>query len=192
MPSRRTSSAKAATSLARRALTSLVRWIAAVCFSLLVSLSLAAIDTQAQDLTGGLESEGTSYHVFARPGQNTVQVMVLGSGIQTGLYEIGEGTDLAQLVALSRYQPGVRRARDERTVTIRLYRDDARGQRRLVYDSSLDRLVAAQTSYPTLQAGDILRVEIVDRERFSWRDGLQIFTAAAAVALTIERLSRIF
>jgi hypothetical protein len=170
----------------------LARRIVAACFGLLVLPGLGAADTRAQDLTGGLQSEGTSYHVFTRPGQNTIQVMVLGSGIQAGLYEIGEGTDLAQLVALSSYEPGVRRARDERVVTIQLYRDNARGQRRLAYDSSLDRLVATQTSYPTLQAGDIVRVEVVDRERFSWRDGLQIFTAAAAIALTLERLSRVF
>jgi hypothetical protein len=62
-----------------------------------------------------------------------------------------------------------------------------------VYDSSLSDLVAEQKSaYPTLQTGDIVRVEVVDRERFSWRDGLQIFTAGAAIALTIERLTRVF
>ena len=151
----------------------------------------AAHEAAAQNLTGGLQSEGTSYHIFARPGQNTVQVMVLGSGIQTGLYEIGEGTDLAQLVVLSGYSPGVRRARDDRIVMVQLFRDDASGERQRIYDATLGELVSEETSYPTLQAGDILRVEIVDRERFSWRDGLQIFTGAAAIALTIERLSRV-
>jgi len=149
-------------------------------------------EAPAQNLTGGLQSEGTSYHVFARPGQNTVQVLVLGSGIQAGLYEIGEGTDVAQLVALSGYGPGVRRARDDRTVTIQLYRYNANRQRELVYDTSLNELVVERGIYPTLQTGDILRVEVVDRERFSWRDGLQIFTAGAAIALTIERLTRVF
>lgn len=192
MPRSRSSSANVAASSGPVIILSSARRIVAACCGLLLLLGLAAADTRAQDLTGGLQSEGTSYHVFARPGQNTIQVMVLGSGIQAGLYEIGEGTDLAQLVALSSYEPGVRRARDERVVTIQLYRDNARGQRRLAYDSSLDRLVATQTSYPTLQTGDIVRVEVVDRERFSWRDGLQIFTAAAAIALTLERLSRVF
>lgn len=150
----------------------------------------AAHEAAAQNLTGGLQSEGTSYHIFARPGQNTVQVMVVGSGIQTGLYELGEGTDLEQLVALGGYSPGVRQARNERTVTIELYRDDADGNRTLVYESSLDGLVAAQQAAPVLQMGDVARVEVIDRERFSWRDGLRIVTAGASLALIIERLSR--
>jgi hypothetical protein len=169
-----------------------MRYLIGLSLWCILALSTLPTHALAQDLTGGLQSEGTSYHVFARPGQNTVQVLVLGSGINAGLYEIGDGTDLAQLVALSGYGPGVRRARDDRTVTIQLYRDNARRERRLVYDSTLDSLVTAQAPYPTLQTGDILRVEVVDRERFSWRDGLQIFTAAAAVALTIERLTRVF
>lgn len=161
------------------------------CWAFLI-MGPAADGARAQNLTGGVQSEGTSYHLYARPGQNTVQVLVLGSGIQAGLYEVGEGTDIAQLVGLSGYRPGVRRARDDRTVTIQLYRDNTNGQRGLVYDSSLSDLVAEQSAYPTLQTGDIVRVEVVDRERFSWRDGLQIFTAGAAIALTIERLARVF
>lgn len=146
----------------------------------------------AQNLTGGMQTEGTAYHVFARPGQNTVQVMVVGSGIQTGLYELGEGTDLEQLVALGGYSPGVRQARNERTVTIRLYRDNTEGERQLIYESSLDELVAAQQAAPVLQMGDVARIEVIDRERFSWRDGLRVVTAAASLALVIERLSRTF
>lgn len=169
-----------------------MRFFLTVCCWVFMSLGPVADGAWAQTLTGGVQSEGTSYHLYARPGQNTVQVLVLGSGIQAGLYEIGEGTDVAQLVALSGYGPGVRRARDDRTVTIRLYRDNANRQRELVYDTSLNALVAEQGAYPTLRTGDILRVEVVDRERFSWRDGLQIFTAGAAIALTIERLTRVF
>lgn len=172
--------------------TAFMRFFLSVCCWTFLIMGPAVDGARSQNLTGGVRSDGTSYHLYARPGQNTVQVLVLGSGIQAGLYEIGEGTDLAQLVALSGYAPGVRRARDDRTVTIQLYRDNAGGQRERVYNSTLNDLVAEQESYPTLQTGDILRVEVVDRERFSWRDGLQIFTAGAAIALTIERLTRVF
>lgn len=145
-----------------------------------------------QNLTGGMQTDGTSYYVFARPGQNTIQVMVVGSGIQTGLYELGEGTDLEQLVVLGGYSPGVRQARNDRTVTVQLYRDNASGQREKVYEASLDALVAAASPAPTLQMGDVAQIEVVDRERFSWRDGLRIVTASASLALLIERLARTF
>lgn len=155
-------------------------------------IGVATGPVAAQSLTGGLQTQGTAYHVFARPGQNTVQVMVLGSGIQTGLYELGEGTDLAQLVALGGYSPGVRQARTERSITIQLYRDNAQGQRELAYASSLSDLVAASEPAPALEMGDVVRVEVVDRERFSWRDGLRVLTAAASLTLVIERLTRTF
>ena len=140
-----------------------------------------------QNLTGGMQTDGTSYYVFARPGQNTVQVMVVGSGIQAGLYEVGEETNLEQLVVLGGYSPGVRQASNDRTVTIQLYRDNPNGQREVIFDASLDALIA-----PTVQMGDVVRVEVVDRERFSWRDGLRIVTAAASLTLVIERLARTF
>lgn len=145
-----------------------------------------------QNLTGGMQTDGTSYYVFARPGQNTVQVMVVGSGIQVGLYEVGEGTNLEQLVVLGGYSPGVRRASNDRTVTIQLYRDNPSGQREMIVDASLDALIAAEAPAPTVQMGDVVRVEVVDRERFSWRDGLRIVTAAASLTLVIERLVRTF
>lgn len=146
----------------------------------------------AQDLTGGMQTQGTSYHVFARPGQNTVQVMVLGSGVQPGLYELGEGTDLSQLVALGGFGPGARQSNNRRSITIELYRDNAAGQRERVYVSDFDDFLQRRTDYPVLQMGDVVRVEIVERERFSWRDALQVVTAAASLTLAIERISRAF
>jgi hypothetical protein len=155
--------------------------------------SCAAVgDATAQNLTGGIQAQGTSYHVFARPGQNTILVTMVGSGIQTGLYELGEGTDLEQLVALAGFDPGARQARNRRSIIIQLYREDAQEQRQLVHESSLQALVAAENPAPVLQLGDVVRVEVINRERFSWRDGLRIVTAAASLALIIERLSRSF
>jgi hypothetical protein len=153
---------------------------------------LSGSTTSAQNLTGGLQAEGTSYYIYARPGQNTIQVTVLGSGVQTGIYELGEGTDLERLVALGGYSPGVRQASNDRSVSIQLYRDNADGQRELIYDASLDAMISEELPTPMLQMGDIARIEVVDRERFSWRDGLRILTASASLALLIERLSRSF
>jgi hypothetical protein len=117
---------------------------------------------------------------------------MVGSGIQTGLYELGEGTDLEQLVALAGFNPGPSQARNRRSITIQLYRQNDQEQRQLVHESSLQALVTAENPAPVLQLGDVVRVEVVNRERFSWRDGLRIVTAAASLALVIERLARTF
>jgi hypothetical protein len=160
----------------------------ALCISWALGGSMAV---SAQNLTGGLQAEGTSYYVYARPGQNTIQVTVLGSGVQTGIYELGEGTDLERLVALGGYSPGVRQSSNDRSVSIQLYRNSD-GQRELIYDASLEAMIAAEAPAPMLQMGDIARIEVVDRERFSWRDGLSIATAAASIALFLERITRTF
>jgi len=151
----------------------------------------AAAPALGQSPTGGLRTDGTSYHVFARPGQNTVQVLVLGDVSSPGVYEVGEGTDLARLLALSGGPGGRQRSGTRQETTIRLYRPQE-NRRELLYEANLERMVAEPGPYPALQRGDVLQVKTVERERFSWRDGLRIFTALGTLAIAVERLSRTF
>lgn len=69
---------------------------------------------------------------------------------------------------------------------------DEGGRNELIYEASADEMIAAAPEHPTLQTGDVLQIEVTLRERFSWRDALQVVTATAAVALSIERFSRVF
>lgn len=133
------------------------------------------------------EVSGTSYRVFARPGQNTIQVLVIGNGGQSGLYKIGADTDLARLLALSGGASGGGRTE----TTIRLYRPQD-GQRELVFEAELNRLIEESGSSPALQAGDVIQIESVERRGFGWRDALQIVTAVATTTFAIERIVRLF
>lgn len=141
---------------------------------------------------GGLESQGTNYYTFARPGENTIQILMLGDTGRDGIYEIGEGTDLAEFIALaggageSPLSP-----RQRRDVTIRLLRMEDDGQRRLVYESSLEDMLK-RSDYPTLQRDDVLRIRVRQRELFGWRDALQIVTSASTLILLVDRINRIF
>ena len=136
-----------------------------------------------------LNTNVTTYYHFAQPGEATIQVFVLGAGLP-GLYEIGEGTDLGSLFILAggsgldRQQAGVRRR-----VTIRLFKENM-PQRTLAYEASLADLLATPGTYPSLEDRDILQVEIIEKRRFSWRDGLVILTSLGTLALIVENILR--
>jgi hypothetical protein len=146
---------------------------------LILLLILSAGPVRAQDL-GGREAGGTAYYTFARPGQNTIEVLVLGGG-QSGIYEIGEDINLGQLMALA---GGGGRGGRRTKVRIHLYRLE-NGQRTKVLGEGIKDL-AARSRYPSLQDGDVVRIET--RERFNWRDYLRITSTVLGLTITILTL----
>ena len=145
---------------------------------LVLSLILVAGPVRAQDL-GGREAGGTAYYTFARPGQNTIEVLVLGG--QSGIYEIGEDINLGQLMALA---GGGGRGGRRTKVRIHLYRLE-NGQRTKLLGEGIEDFTA-RSRYPSLQDGDVVRIET--RERFNWRDLLQISTTVLSLTITILTL----
>lgn len=136
---------------------------------------------------------GTAYYVFAQPGEATVQVIVLGSVAAPGIYELGISVDLGQLLALSGGPPLTETTGatvSTNATTVRLFRKGT-GRRDLVYEAPLDLLLTEPDLYPSLQDGDVFTVETITRQtqRFSWRDGLTIFSSALTAAILIDRLS---
>lgn len=137
---------------------------------------------------------GTAYYTFSKSGEATVQVIVLGSISRPGVYEIGIGVDLGQLLALSGGPPlaitsGTTSSRNE--TTLRLFRE-ATGRRDLVYEAPLELMLTEPGLYPPLQDGDIFTVETntIQKQRFIWRDALSIVSSIASITILIERLSR--
>lgn len=129
---------------------------------------------------------GTAYRVFARPGDATVQVVVVADQ-GSGVYEVASDTDLGKLVALtggfapSSPQPG------RRTVTVRLLRQDG-PSRKAVYAATLDQLLLEPGLHPELVEGDVLAVETVTKSSFSWRDMVTIGTALTTLTWTLHGL----
>lgn len=152
---------------------------------------LCALPPVVQAQFTGLQSQGTSFYTFARPGESTIQILMLGDTGRDGIYEIGEGTDLAEFIALAGGAgEGPLSPRQRRDVTIRLLRMDDDGQRRIIYEASVDELVE-RMDYPTLQRDDVLRIRVRQRQRFGWRDALQIVSGASTVILLVDRIVRI-
>lgn len=154
-------------------------------------LALPAAQAQEIGRVGDVIAEGNpSYHVFARPGEPTVQVSVVGTVRASGIYEVGTGTDLGQLLTLTgslAVEPRTQRQRQE--VTIRLYRNQS-AHRDLAYEASLSQFLQEPGQYPELQDGDVVEIETVQRAKFSWRDGLTIISSASVLALAIDRIIR--
>ena len=149
---------------------------------LVLCLMLIAGPTWAQNIggtAGGRQAGGTAYYTFARPGQNTIEVLVLGG--QSGIYEIGEDINLGQLMALS---GGGGRGGRRTKVKIHLFRLE-NGRRTKVLEEKIGDL-AARPQYPSLQDGDVIRIET--RQRFNWRDILQISSTVLGLTITILTL----
>jgi hypothetical protein len=126
----------------------------------------------------GMQAGGTAYYTFARPGQNTIEVLVLGGG-QSGVYEIGENINLGKLMALAGAGGGGG-GRRETKVTIHLFRLENGNRTRVLKEGLGD--LAERPVYPPLQEGDVVRIET--RQGLNWRDWLRITTSVTSLTLT--------
>ena len=156
----------------------------------LVLTVLLAWPSQAQEFgrVNKIQADGTAYHVFAQAGEATIQVLVLGA-VNAGIYEVREGTDLEELIALTGTSMTPGTAGESVKYTVRLFRDED-GRRTLLYEAPLEKMLTSPAEYPALLEGDVLMVEAVSKARFGWRDALTIVTSLTTVALLVERLSR--
>jgi len=135
----------------------------------------------SQDPTGSFQTSGTAYYTFARPGQNTIEVLVLG-GSRSGMYEVGEDIDLGKLMALAGGGGGGGRTK----VTVHLFRIE-NGERTKILEEEMDEFTSRST-FPGLQEGDVVRIETEQRSQFGLRDALQLLTTVTALTVTFERL----
>ncbi len=156
---------------------------------LLLPLAGTAAQAQVVGRLGDVQASGVSYHTYARPGEATVQILVLGD-VPSGIYEIAAETRLDEFLALmggaGDTSPGV-----TRKVSVRLLRDGGAG-REVLYKAPMDDVLLYPDRHPDLLDGDILDIEVKQRERFGWRDGLQILTSATSLIILIDRLARIW
>ncbi|MFW5973316.1 MAG: hypothetical protein ACOCTG_04925 [Bacteroidota bacterium] len=167
-------------------------------FMISVCLFLAASAPEGasgQDFTppregglSGVEAQGMSFNRFVRPGEAFLQVWVISDN-RSGLYEVGETVSLGELIVLTGAGPGITTLRERRRTNIRLYRGEG-GTREIIYEASLEEMVQEPERYPRLQEGDVVMMETKVRQRFHWRDALQIVSAASTMILLIERIER--
>lgn len=130
-----------------------------------------------------------AYYNYSDPGDVTIQVHVWGAMRFPGLYEIPRDTRLSELVSLAGGPQLPERARrSRRNVHFQLHRLTEQ-TRSVVLDLHMENQVVVSELDPVLQSGDVLSVESVVRQTFSFRDLFPVISAAATLALLIDRIS---
>jgi hypothetical protein len=158
-----------------------------VCTGMLVLL-LCSDPALAQRNPTSVIAQGTSYHVFAQPGEATIEVLVLGDAA-SGVYVVGAGMNLSRFLAVIGGAGAERTTPEtEVTKTIRLLREEG-GQRAVVYEAVLEELLRDPGAYPELQDGDVFTVETEVERRFSLRETLSIVSSLSSLTLLILRLA---
>jgi hypothetical protein len=133
-------------------------------------------------------ASGTSYRIFASPGEATIRVQVLGE-VGAGIYVLSPRVTLSELIALgggANLSPGTENVR--RTVTVRLFREEG-GIRREVYETELRQMLREPGGYPTLQDGDLVTVESEVERRYTFRETIGLVSSLASISLLVLRLT---
>ena len=161
---------------------------------ILIVLALPVVPVKAQTF-GEVEDRQTNvpsyfFHVF--PGEATIQVHVWGTVRAPGIYTVGEGATMGDILSLAGGPLlGPIQDNDERIVTVRLMRETD-GSRMVAYEAELDTMVREPAAYPVLQGGDVLQVETHQIRGRTFRDTLTVVGAAAgliAIVLQVINLS---
>ncbi len=130
-----------------------------------------------------------TYFSYFVPGDATVQVHVEGAVQQPGLYEVGIGTDLGRLLALSggpRYE--MRDGERDRNVEVRLFRPNAGSAP--IYATTLQDTATNPDVYPDLCEGDTMLIDVIESKRFGWQEIGIIAGGISAVAFVVQALTR--
>lgn len=159
-----------------------------LCFS---GLLLAGIPVQAQTDLDRSRFNTAAYYNYAEIGDITILVNVWGAVRFPGLYEVPDTTRLSEVLSLAG-GPAItqRRKQDRRTVTLELARTNPinRTSETILRQQMENQIVAPENDIQ-LVSGDVLTVEVLVRERFTWRDFIPIVAAIGTLALAVERFS---
>lgn len=162
----------------------------ALCF-ILMATSAVVHPTYAQDFEQ-VEATNTnvpSYYYYVKPGAATIQVDLLGPVRSPGHYVLSAGTSLNDLLALAGgLTVGAGSGARRREISVRILR--AAGETP-VYETTLQGGLSALEDAPSLESGDLVSVDVIERSRFTWRDMFTVINTVALVGLAIERFSNL-
>lgn len=129
-----------------------------------------------------------NYFQFYAPGEATVQVNVQGSVQRPGLYEIGVGTDVGRLLALSGGPLYAERDSDrDRRVEVRLFRPGQGPD--AIYATLMQDTATNVDVYPPLCEGDTMLIDVIEKKSFGWQEIGIIAGGISAVAFIVQALS---
>lgn len=177
----------------------------------LLVASLFVSDAEAQRFSRIEDTQSNvAYFYHAKPGEATVQVSVWGAVKQSGIYEVPDSTRLDKLLTMAGGAPlQIRQeGREPAEVNVYVYRptsgrsggdnqpgtdqpdtDQSGMTQTLLFSSSMDAMLEGDVSYPTFRDDDIVVIEVIEpRQRFTWRDALQVLTSVGTLTLVGLRI----
>ncbi len=159
--------------------------------AVLLGLVGTALPVQAQKF-GRIEetNTNTAYFYYAQPGEATVQIYVWGAA-NAGIYEIPDSTSMARLLTMTGGIARGEREEDQKRarITVRHYRPEESRQEPLL-EARAQEILKGNVKAPRLREDDIVVVETVQPDQFTWRDALSIVTTGASLVLLGLRIFR--
>ena len=160
-----------------------------VCFLLAAAAADVTAQEQRFERVADTETNIESYYYYVQSGAAFIEVRVLGTVRAPGLYVLAEDTNVGQILALSGGPVlDARQGSTERTVIVRHFRPQ-NGQERLLHEEEfVEGAFSGTDSFPDPASGDVLTVEVIERQRFVWRDLLTVVNTLAVIALAAAQL----
>lgn len=163
----------------------------------LLFVCTSASVVQAQDLSRiqQLRDQMPSHYSFVRTGEQSINVVVIGSVVRPGTYEVRPDTDLNTLFLYTGgpSMVGVRSREKTPDVNIFLSRPGENG-RRIIYETDFASYIDEDVEFPELQELDMIIVETDPVPEAFWRQALslgsQILSIVTSLVLIIWRLNR--
>jgi|GEM_PF-4988280 len=162
-----------------------------------MATTAAVEQVEAQDLSRvqQLRDQMPNHYSFVRTGQESMNVVVIGTVLRPGTYELSPDTDLNQLFLYTGGPSLVGTRSRNRTpeVNIFLSRPTEDG-RRIIFETTFDAFRSMDVEFPELQDLDMVIVETDPVPPALWREVLsvssQILSIATSVVLIMWRLNQ--
>ncbi len=162
---------------------------ASTCALAVLVISGLAVPTAQAQFGSELALSGVSYRTYYTQGEATMQIFVISSVGGTAIYEIGTDTRLMELAALAGFSPPVRNDRTVTRSTLTIIRPRLANE--TIYSARIEDLVREPERHPTLEEGDVILIDTVQKTRFTWREGVSIISGVTSVLLLAGRLGLI-
>ena len=159
--------------------------------SLLLCLFAIAAHGQILDELQYSRLNTAAYYNYSQKGDVTIHVHVWGAFRFPGLYEIPRGTTVSEVISLAGGPLfPERERRSMRLVSLKVHRKDLDGfTRNVVFQDDMENEIVVSENDISLQEQDVLGAEVVVRRTFSFRDLFPIISAAATLALLVDRIN---
>lgn len=168
----------------------------------LVMLSAITVSANAQSLNRtnnsltqlySLAEQMPNHYSFVRTGEPSITIVVIGSVVRPGTYEVREGTDLNELLLYTGGPAavGVRERRRSADVNFFLSRTFEGEGRRIIFESTFEAYTTEFIDFPVMQDFDVVIVETDPVPVAVWREVLtltsQILSIIASIAVIVWR-----